>query len=369
MTQEVQTMNSSWKIEDEGKFKQFLDKAELKPIETEVFETVLLGEPEKLKKMAKITKTVLGQLLRKTVMATGLISEIAPKPGGSEEEEKEKADEKIKKALEEATKQSGDGGSVLTQQGGTQVTPEDEEDDEEEDEETKEGKKDLEKVCTDYKSARGCRFQKFPECGKGSHPKVCLKYENGVRTGKSACEDPCPKGLYHKPICRFGRRCLYKKSCFDWHPPKAEKDNKEREKEKERKEKEEKERKEKEEKEKKERKEKEEGKKKDEKTFLEEHEEMKKTLEELKKRKTVPGTRPFIYPWSPLPEESDLPLIFPMDPFPNRDPGRDPRCPQGRGIIQGSLPWHQGWQGPPQPPWAYRTGPWAGNPGMYPPTY
>ena len=297
----------------------------------------------------------------KTLGATGLIS----KPDESEEEE----NEKIKKFLEEATKQSGDEGSVLTQQGGTQVTPEDEEDDEEEDEETKEGKKDLEKVCTDYKSARGCRFQKFPECGKGSHPKVCLKYENGVRTGKGGCEDPCPKGLYHKPICKFGRRCRYGTGCFDWHPPKAEKDKKEKEKEKEKKEKEEKEKKER-----KERKEKEE--KKEEETFLEEHEEMKRMLEEWKKvkKEKLPGPEPFIW-WNQTPNEYCRAL---QEPFPRREPG--PGCPQGRGIIQGTLPWHQGWQGPPQPtgmggPWAYqqRMGPWGETHQctrpMYPPTY
>ena len=141
MTQEEQTMNCSWKIKEEAMFKRFLDKADLKPIESEVIETVLLEGPEKLKKMAKVTKMGLGQLLRKTLEATGMIGEIALKPGESQEEEKEKADEKIKKALEEATKQSGDEGSVLTQQGGTQVTPEDEEDEEEEEQKQDDGKR------------------------------------------------------------------------------------------------------------------------------------------------------------------------------------------------------------------------------------
>ena len=354
MTQEkTQPMNNSWKIEDETMFKMVLDRADLMPVEAEVMEIVLLGDPEKLKKH-KITKTGLGQLLRKTLEATKLISKLVSKTGESEEEGKktrEKADEKIKNALKEATKPSGDGDSATNQQGEAQSTPEENEDEEEEDKEEGKGKgkKEREKVCTDYKSARGCRFQNFPECGLGSHPKVCQKYENGVKKGERACEGPCPKGLYHKPICKFGMRCRYKAKCFDWHPPKAEKTKKEKEME-------EKKKREKEEENKKEKEKEEMEKKKEADAFLEERMEkaFQKKLEEIQRGK-LPGPTPFVNTWQ-MPRDEYCRAL--AEPFPQRAPS--PGSPYGGRPIQGTVPWHQEWRGPQQPPWAYRTGPWGG---------
>ena len=64
---------------------------------------------------------------------------------------------------------------------------------------------------------------------------------------------------------------------------------------------------------------------------------MKEILWEWRKKEKIAGPQPFIY-WNQTPNEYCSAL---QEPFPNREPC--PRNPQGLGIIQGTLPWHQGW--------------------------
>ena len=90
--------------------------------------------------------------------------------------------------------------------------------------------------------------------------------------------------------------------------------------------------------------------------FLEERMEkaFQKKLEEIQRGK-LPGPPPFVNTWQ-MPRDEYCRAL--AEPFPQRAPS--PGSPYGGRPIQGTVPWHQEWRGPQQPPWAYRTGPWGG---------
>ena len=82
----------------------------------------------------------------------------------------------------------------------------------------------VKKVCPHYN--RGPNYCKYGVVGNGcenEHPESCPEFD---KKGDRGCENPCGKGLHHRPVCQkltAQLQCTLGKKCRAYHPPEFEK--------------------------------------------------------------------------------------------------------------------------------------------------